>query len=80
MKEYDTVQLIIDRDRYKKEGVHKGMFGTIMSKDPIEGAWQVIFSEANSVKDIADIGVKEEDLIVRNDLSREEYLKNNFKR
>ena len=26
MKEYDLVELIQDRDHYKKKGVHKGMF------------------------------------------------------
>ena len=29
MKEYDLVELIQDRDCYKKKGVQKGMFGYV---------------------------------------------------
>ena len=64
MKEYDTVELIADREEYNKEGVYKGMFGTIMSSYSIGGTWQVIFTEENSPKDIADLAVREEDLRV----------------
>lgn len=64
MKEYDLVELIIDRKRYNKEGVFKGMFGAVMSEFPINGEWLVIFSEFHTGKDIADICVKEEDLKV----------------
>ena len=45
MKEYDTVELIVDREEYNKEGVYKGMLGTIMSSYSIGGTWQVIFTE-----------------------------------
>ena len=62
MKEYDLVELIADRDTYKKEGVFKGMFGAVMCEKPINGKWEVIFSEFYTAKDIATLMVKEEDL------------------
>jgi len=64
MKEYDLVELIKDQDRYKKEGIHEGMFGVIMSDECINGEWYVIFSEFHTGRDIADILVKETDLKV----------------
>ena len=64
MKEYDIVELLVDRPRYERFGVKKGMFGVIMSADKIEDSWQVIFSEFGSGRDIADISVKECDLKV----------------
>lgn len=65
MKEYDVVELIRDRECYAEEGVYKGMFGGIMSEEPINGKWYVIFSEYETGRDIADIMVREEDLRVR---------------
>ena len=62
MKEYDSVELIVDREEYNKEGVYKGMFGTIMCEHSIDGTWLVIFSEFHTAKIIADIDVREEDL------------------
>ena len=64
MKEYDIVELLIDRPQYQKEGVKKGMFGVIMSEQKLCGKWQVIFSKFGSGKDIADLGIFEEDLQV----------------
>ena len=64
MKEYDLVELIQDRDCYKKKGVQKGMFGAVMSEKCVNGKWQVVFSKFYTGKDIADIMVKEEDLLV----------------
>ncbi|MDR3262863.1 MAG: hypothetical protein LBT30_00965 [Clostridiales bacterium] len=62
MKIYDLVELINDRERYKKNGVYKGMFGAVMSEQAQNGEWQVIFSEFHTGKDIVDISVREEDL------------------
>ena len=45
MKEYDLVELIQDRDCYKKKGVQKGMFGAVMSEKCVNGKWQIVFSE-----------------------------------
>lgn len=63
-KEYDKVALKSDKPKYQSEGVKKGMVGCIMSKQAINGEQQVIFSEDGTGKDIADIMVLEEDLIL----------------
>ena len=41
-----------------------GTFGAVMSEAPINGKWQVVFSEFYTGRDIADILVSEEDLRV----------------
>jgi len=64
MKEYDIVELIKERDRYKKENIYEGMFGVIMSDKCINGEWYVVFSEFHTGRDIADILIKETDLKV----------------
>ena len=63
-KEYDMVELTVDKPKYKKEGVKKGMRGCVMSEYAIKGQWQIIFSEEGTGKDVADIMVSEEDLIL----------------
>ena len=62
LKYLDCVELIVEKEEYAKEGVHKGMFGAIMSEEKIGDEWQVIFSEFYTGKDIADISVHEKDL------------------
>lgn len=68
MKEYDVVEVIADKKEYKKEKVFKGMFGVVMSEKSINGKWQVIFSDAATGRDIADIGVHENDLKIHGNL------------
>lgn len=63
-KEYDMVELTVDKPKYKKEGVKKGMRGCVMSEYTIKGQWQIIFSEEGTGKDVADIMVLEEDFIL----------------
>ena len=63
-KEYDMVELTVDKPKYKKECVKKGMRGCFMSKYALKGQWQIIFSEEGTGKDVADIMVSEEDLIL----------------
>lgn len=65
MKEYDIVELLVDRSRYERAGVKKGMFGVIMSEDKVgDDLWQVIFTKFYTGEDFADICVKESDLKV----------------
>lgn len=65
MKEYDIVELLVDRPQYERAGVKKGMFGVIMSEDKVCGdLWQVIFTMFYTGEDFADICVKESDLKV----------------
>lgn len=61
VKEYDKVELIVEKPKYAIEGVHKGMTGCVMSSYAINGKWQIIFSEDNTGKDVADICVARED-------------------
>lgn len=62
MKEYDRVELIVEKDRYAKEGVHKGMDGIICDPHKVNGTWLVSFDQYGNLPEIACISVKEEDL------------------
>ena len=64
VKEYDKVELIVEKPRYAIEGVHKGMIGCVISSYAINGEWLIIFSEDDTGKDIADICVAREDFKV----------------
>lgn len=73
MKYLDLVELVTEKEEYAKQGVHKGMFGAIMSKEKIGDKWQVIFSEFYTGKDIADLLVREDDLIVHDFVPSDKY-------
>ena len=71
MKEYDRVELIVEKEKYAKEGVHKGMDGWICDPSKIDGFWLVsfegeIFQGEDGVWDCTDITIEvlEEDLKV----------------
>lgn len=70
MKYLDLVELINEKTTYAKAGVKVGDFGAIMSEKPINGKWQVVFSEFYIGKDIADIMVAEEDLKVHENVPK----------
>ena len=46
-----------------------------MSETPIDGKWQVVFSEFYTGRDIADILVSEEDLRVHEAVPKDRYPK-----
>ena len=73
MKYLDLVELIKEKPAYTKAGVKVGDFGAVMSKQPINGKWQVVFSEFYTGKDIADIMVAEEDLQVHEFVPKDKY-------
>ncbi len=73
MKFLDLVELINEKQSYKNAGVKLGDFGAIMSETPINGKWQVIFSEFYTGKDIADILVDESDLKVHESIPKDRY-------
>ena len=75
MKYLDLVELIKEKPAYTKNGVKVGNFGAIMSEKPINGKWQVVFSEFYTGKDIADIMVAEEDLKVHESVPKDRYPK-----
>ena len=54
----------MEKEKYAKEGVHKGMDGWICDPRNIEGLWLVCFDQYGNLPNIATIEVKEEDLEV----------------
>ena len=57
MKEYDYVEVIVEKEKYAKQGVRKGMRGTILDSRKIDGMWLVFFEN-----DPYGTPIKEEDL------------------
>ena len=64
VKEYDKVELIVEKPKYAIEGVHKGMIGCVMSSYAINNEWLIVFSEDGTGEDIAEICVDREDFKV----------------
>ena len=62
MRYKDTVELIIEKDKYAKEGLHKGMQGWICDEEKIKDSWLVNFPQCGEKEDIATLGIKETDL------------------
>jgi len=62
VKEYDVVEIIVEKEKYAKEGVHKGMQGTILDPRCIEEQWLVYFADPITCADTIGIPIKEEDL------------------
>ena len=62
MKELDCVEVIVEKDKYARDGVHMGMNGWICDNRCIQGYWLVNFPQCGEKNDIAEIPVKEEDL------------------
>lgn len=64
VKEYDKVEMIVEKPKYAIEGVHKGMTGCVMSSYAIKNEWLIVFSEEGTGKDIAELCVSREDFKV----------------
>ena len=62
MKEMDSVEVIVEKECYVKEGVHKGMQGWICDPNNIDGSWLVNFPQYGEKQDIATIDIEETDL------------------
>ncbi len=62
MKEYDLVEVTVEKEEYAREGVHKGMQGTILDPRCIEGCWLVYFEDPVTYADTIGISIKEKDL------------------
>ncbi len=62
MKYLDCVEVIAEKEKYLKDGVHKGMQGWICLDDNSNGTWLVNFPQYGENDDIATISIKEEDL------------------
>lgn len=63
MKEMDCVEVAVEKDKYARDGVHKGMQGWICDSRNIDNSWLVNFPQYGEKDAIATIAVKEEDLI-----------------
>lgn len=64
MKEMDCVEVIVEKEKYAQDDVHKGMQGWICDPKFVRGTWLVNFPQCGEKDDIAEISVKEEDLKV----------------
>ena len=64
MQYMDCVEVTVEKERYAKHGVHKGMHGWICLDDFVNGTWLVDFPQCGEKDDIAMISVEEEDLKV----------------
>ena len=64
MQEMDCVEVIVEKDKYAKHGVHPGMQGWICDPRCINEAWLVNFPQCGEKDDIATIGIKEADMKV----------------
>ena len=62
MRELDCVEVMVEKEMYAKEGVHKGMQGWICDPESIDGTWLVNFPQCGEKADIATIAIKEEDM------------------
>ncbi len=64
MKMMDCVEVLVEKETYAKEGVHKGMQGWICLEQRVEGYWLVDFPQYGEKDDIAMISIREEDLMM----------------
>lgn len=63
MKMMDCVEIIVEKGKYAKNGVHKGMQGWICLDDCTDGYWLVNFPQCGEKDDIAEISINEKDMI-----------------
>lgn len=80
MKYLDCVEVIVEKEKYAKHGVHRGMQGVIWLEESIDGTWDVFFDLLGEHAPIGDIAVKEEDLkpIPKIDVRVNEQIKAEF--
>lgn len=64
MQEMDNVVVTVEKEKYAQDGVHKGMHGWICHPRCVEGYWLVNFPQCGEKDDIAEISIKETDLMV----------------
>ena len=62
MKEMDCIEVIVEKECYSKEGVHKGMQGWVCLDDLSSGALLINFPQCGENEDIATISIKETDM------------------
>ena len=62
MKEMDCVEVIVEKEEYAEEGVHKGMQGWICYDVFCDGTWLANFPQCGEKDDIATLSIREEDM------------------
>ena len=77
MKEMDCVEVIVEKECYAKDGVHKGMQGWICDPNKMDGSWLVNFPQYGEKQDIATIDIEETDLklVPRMDAKKNERIR-----
>ena len=82
MKYLDCVEVIVEKDKYAKDGIHKGMQGVIWLEEPNNGTWDVFFEWDGEHAPIGDSAIKEEDLklIPKMDARVNEQIKAQFEK
>ena len=80
MQEMDIVEVIVEKARYARDGVHKGMQGWICYDKCVRGYWLVNFPQYGDKEDIATISLHESDmkLISRMDAENNERIRKAF--
>ena len=80
MKEMDCVEVIVEKEKYTKHGVHIGMQGWICHEESINGKWLVDFPQPMDKPQIATIGIHETDMkvIPQMDARVNEQIKEQF--
>ncbi|MBS7263355.1 MAG: hypothetical protein KIG36_07090 [Eubacteriales bacterium] len=64
MKYLDWVKVTVEKEKYAKYGIHKGMYGWICDEEKSAGGtWLVDFPQGGAKDDIADIAIPESDMI-----------------
>ena len=61
LREYDSVKVLVEKKEYAKRDVHKGMVGTILDPQKINGKWLVFFADETGA-DTIDCPILETDL------------------
>ncbi len=62
MKEMDPVKVMVEKEKYARDGVHKGMYGWICHDQCTNGYWLVNFPQLGEHDDIATIDIHEDDM------------------
>ena len=62
MKVIDCVEVMVEKEEYAKEGLHKVMQGWFCDPGSIDWTWLVNFPQYGEKADIATIAIKEEDM------------------
>lgn len=63
MKMMDCIEIIVEKEKYVKNGIHKGMQGWICLDDCTNGYWLVNFPQCGEKDDVAEISINEKDMI-----------------